>query len=57
MYRRSLIVNADKSKMMVLGGEEGLKCETYVDRAQVEQQVSELKYFGCVLDESGADVA
>ena len=27
--RRGLKVNADKSKVMVLGGEEGLKCEIH----------------------------
>ena len=32
MYReRGLKVNADKSKVMVLGGEEGLGCEIRVD--------------------------
>ena len=31
--RRGLKVNADKSNVMVLGGEEGLECEIYVDGA------------------------
>ena len=31
--RRDLKVKANKSKMMVLGGEEGLECEIHVDRA------------------------
>ena len=52
--RRSLKVNTDKSKVMVLGGEEGL--EIRVDGARLEQ-VLEFKYFGCVLDESGIDGA
>ena len=29
--RRGLKVNAGKNKVMVLGGEEGLECEVYVD--------------------------
>ena len=29
--RRGLKVNADNSKVMVLGGEEGLECENHVD--------------------------
>ena len=29
--RRGLKVNAGKSKVMVLGGEDGLQCEVYVD--------------------------
>ena len=37
---------------MVLNREEGLKCEAYVDGINVEH-VSEFKYLGCVLDESG----
>ena len=48
--RRGLKVNADKSKVMVLGGEELLECEIRVDGARSEQ-VSEFKYLGCVLDE------
>ena len=47
---RGLKVNAGKSKVMVLGGEEGLECEVCVDRIQLEH-VSEFKYLGCVLDE------
>ena len=31
--RRGLKVNADKSKVMVLSGEEGLWCEIHVDGA------------------------
>ena len=54
--RGGLKVNADKSKVMVLGGEEGLECEVWVDGMRVEH-VSEFKYLGCVLDESSADEA
>ena len=35
--RRGLKVNANKSKVMVLGGEEELKCEIHVDIAWLEQ--------------------
>ena len=52
--RRCLKVNAGKSKVRVLGGEEGLECEVCVDGIHLEQ-VSELIYLGCVLDESGTD--
>ena len=38
--------------MMVLGGEKGLECEVCVDGICLEN-VSEFKYLGCVLDESG----
>ena len=50
--RRELKVNAAKSKVMVLGGEEGLECEVFIDGIRLEH-VSEFKYLGCVLDESG----
>ena len=43
--RRGLKVNADKSKVMVLVGVDGVKLE----------QVSKFKYYVCVLDESGTD--
>ena len=52
--RRGLKVNAGKSKVMVLNGEEGLECEVYIDGIRLEQG-SEFKYLGCVLDESGTD--
>ena len=55
-WRRGLKVNAGKSKVMVLGGEERLGCEVCVDVIRLEH-VSEFKYLGCVLDESGADEA
>ena len=45
-----------KNKVMALNGEQGLECEVYVDGIRLEH-VSELKYFGCVLDESGTDGA
>ena len=48
--RRDLKVDAGKSKLMVLGGEEGLECEVCVDGMRLEQ-VSEFKYFGCALNE------
>ena len=40
--------------MMVLDGEKGLKCEVRVDGISLEH-VSEFKYLGCILDESGTD--
>ena len=54
--RRGLKFNACKSKMMVLNGEEGLECEVHVDGIHLEHFL-EFKYLGCVLDESGTDVA
>ena len=53
---RGLRVNASKSKVVVLNREEGLECKVHVDRICLED-VSEFKYFGCVLDESGTDRA
>ena len=52
--RRGLKVNAGKNKVMAMNGEEGLECEVHVDRIRLDH-VSEFKYLGCVLDESGAD--
>ena len=43
-------INADKSKVMVMYGGEGLKCEVHVDEIPLEH-VSEFKYLVCVLDE------
>ena len=54
--RRELKVNPGKNKVMVLNGEEGLECEFHVDGIRLEY-VSEFKYFGCVLNESGIDEA
>ena len=51
--RRGLKVNAVKSKVMVLGKEEGVEYEVYVDK----MHMPEFKYFGYVLDESGTDEA
>ena len=48
--RKGLKVNAVKSKVMVLDGEEGLECEVCVDGIRLEY-ISEFKYWGCVLDE------
>ena len=51
VYRRiGLKFNADKSKVMVIDGKEGLESEIHVDWALLDQ-LSELKYFGCVLYE------
>ena len=49
--RRGLKINAGKSKVMVLGGEEELECEVQVDGIRLEH-VLESKYLGCVLDKS-----
>ena len=46
--RRGLKLNAGKSKVMVLNGEEGLECEVYVHGIRLGH-VSEFKYLGCVL--------
>ena len=54
--RRGLKVNAGKSKVMFLNGEEGLESEVYIDGTRLEH-VSEFKYLECVLDESGTDEA
>ena len=56
MCRRGLKVNAGKSKVMVMNREVGLECEVHVNRIHLEP-ISELKYLGCVLDESGTDGA
>ena len=53
--RRGLRVNVGESKVMVLNGEEGLEYEVYVDGIHLEH-LSEFKYLGCILDESGTDV-
>ena len=54
--RRGLKVNAGKSKEMVLNGEEGLECRVSEDGVQLEL-VSEVKFLGCVLDESNTKEA
>ena len=43
--RRGLNVNAGKSKVMVMNGEEELECEVHVDGVRLEH-VSEFKYLG-----------
>ena len=52
--RRGQNVNADKSKVIVLNGEEGLKCNIHINGICLEH-VSEFKYLGCILDKSGTD--
>ena len=52
--RRGLRANAGKSMVMVLNGEERLEYEVYVDEIGLDH-VSEFKYLGCVLNESGTD--
>ena len=53
VYRKSgLKINAGKSKVKLLGEEEGLECEVCIDGICLGH-VSELKYLECVLDESG----
>ena len=49
-------MNAGKSKVMVLNGEEGLECEVHIDGICLEH-ASEWNYMGFVLDESGTDGA
>ena len=44
--RKGLKVSADKSKVVVLSGEEGLECQVLVDGLRLEH-MSEFKYFGC----------
>ena len=43
-------------QVIELYGEEGLEREVHVDGIRLEH-VSQFKYFGCVLDESGSDGA
>ena len=54
MRGRDLKFSADKTKMKVLGEEEGLVCEIVVDGTRLEH-VSEFKYLGDVLAESNID--
>ena len=54
--RRGLKVNASKSKLKVLNGEEGLEWEVCIDEMRLKR-VSEFKYLGCGLNESGKDEA
>ena len=56
VFRRGgLKFNAAKSKVKVLNGREGLKCEVYIDGIHVED-ILEFKYLGYFLDKSGTDV-
>ena len=50
--RRGLKVNAGKSKVMVMNGEDGVECEVSIDVIHLEH-VLEFKYLRCVLRESG----
>ena len=52
--RRGLKVKAGKSKVIIMNGKEGLEYEIPKDRIRIEH-VSEFKYLGCILDESGTD--
>ena len=52
--RRGLKVNTSESNVMVMNGEERVEYEVHVDGIRLEN-VSEFKYLGCVLDESGTD--
>ena len=52
--RRGLKVKESKSKEMVLNEEEELECEVHVQGIRLDH-VSEFKYLGFVLDESGRD--
>ena len=54
--RRGVKVNASKSKMVMLCGEEGLECEICVEEMRLEH-VLEFKYLRYVLNESGTDEA
>ena len=46
--------HAVKSKVIVLGGEEGLECEVCIYGICLEHFLV-FKFLGCVLDESGTD--
>ena len=54
--RRGLKVNAGKSMVVVLNGEEGFECKISVDGVRLEH-VSVFKNWRYVLDESGTDEA
>ena len=53
--RRGLKVDAGKSKMRVINGEEELECEAHVDEVRLEH-VSEFKYLECALGGAGTNV-
>ena len=44
--RREPKVNASKSILIVMNGEEGLECEVHVDGVHLENASSEFKYLG-----------
>ena len=50
--RAGMKSNASKSKVIVLGEEEWVECDVCVDGMRL-QHMSEFKYLGCILDESG----
>ena len=52
--KRSMKINADKNKLMVLNRKENLEIEVDVNRMQLEH-VSEFKYLVCLSNESGTD--
>ena len=54
--RKNLKFNAGKSEVLVWNGEKELECEVSVDWKRLED-VSEFKYLGCIVDESGTDEA
>ena len=53
---REVKVNAGKRKVMIIDGEQGLECKFHVDVIRLEH-ISEFKYLGWNLDESGTDGA
>ena len=53
--RKSLKVNADKSKVMGMNGEEGLECDIRVDVARFKCQSANI--WRCILDDSSTNVA
>lgn len=54
--RRGMRVNADKSKVMVFGGEDGSVCDIRIGGVRLEQ-VQSFKYLGSVLNVKGNDEA
>ena len=52
--RRGLKVNANRRKVIVRNGEEGLECEVHINLVHLEH-VSEFKYLGSVFDKAGTD--
>ena len=54
--RRGLKVNANKRKVKVINGEEGLEYELHIERVCLEH-ASKFKYLGCVFGKAGTDRA